>query len=187
MERISPAAVQMHWETGSMSGEPVMRSTKTLGQMGALFHDRDAVAKLDPTTPLYSVAWWAPVPAGTVGGLYWGVTRIEPGCVGDEFYMTHGHFHADATRAEFYATAQGEGMLVRMDRDRKTWAEVMAPGSLHAIDGRHAHRVVNTGSAPLIFWAAWGSDAGYDYAAIEREGFGGRVLRRDGKAVFEAC
>jgi glucose-6-phosphate isomerase len=95
--------------------------------------------------------------------------------------MTHGHFHADRTRAEYYATAAGHGMLMRMDDERKTWGEEMSPGSLHYISGQHAHRVVNTGDVPLIFWACWGSDAGYDYGSIREHGFGARVLQRSGK------
>ena len=160
-----------------MSGAPVRESAKTLAQMRPLFSDQAAADVMDGEQVLYRVQWWETVPAGTVGGLYWGVTRIEPGRIGDEFYMTHGHFHADPSRAEYYGTVEGEGMLILMDRSRKTWAERMSAGSLHYIDGRHAHRVVNTGDAPLVFWACWPSDAGYDYSTIASEGFGARVLK----------
>jgi glucose-6-phosphate isomerase len=141
---------------------------------------------MNPATLAYSVRWLQAVPAGTEGGLLWGVTLLQPGKVGDEFFMTHGHFHADCTRAEYYATTSGCGLLLRMDKDRKTWAEEMSPGSLHYIDGRHAHRVANTGDEPLIFWACWGSDAGYDYGTIRENGFGMRVVERDGKPVLVA-
>jgi glucose-6-phosphate isomerase len=60
----------------------------------------------------------------------------------------------------------------------------MSAGALLYIDGRHAHRVVNTGAAPLVFWACWPSDAGYDYASIAREGFGLRVMQRSGKPTL---
>jgi glucose-6-phosphate isomerase len=60
----------------------------------------------------------------------------------------------------------------------------MAPGTLHSISGRHAHRVANVGHEPLIFWACWGSDAGYDYATIREHGFGARVVERDGRPAL---
>jgi glucose-6-phosphate isomerase len=60
----------------------------------------------------------------------------------------------------------------------------MLPGTLLYIDGRHAHRVVNTGAEPLVFWACWPSDAGYDYGTIARDGFGLRVLDHSGKVVL---
>lgn len=75
-------------------------------------------------------------------------------------------------------------MLVLRDESDKTWYEPMRPGSLHYIPGRVAHRTVNTGDAPLRFIASWPSDAGHDYGTIAEEGLGGRVVERDGKAVF---
>jgi len=97
--------------------------------------------------------------------------------------MTHGHFHANPTRAEYYTTAQGEGRLLLMDRERKTWMEVMSPGSLHYIDGRYAHRVVNTGNVPLIFWACWPSDAGYDYAPSPKKDLVHGYSNRNGEVL----
>jgi glucose-6-phosphate isomerase len=177
------AKVSVAWDTGSMSGAPVQESAKSLGELKGLFLDGAAQQRMDPQMEIYRVRWWPAVPAGEPGGLFWGVTILQPGKVGDEYFMTHGHFHADRTRAEYYATASGHGMVVRMDVQRATWGEEMSSGSLHYISGNCAHRVVNTGNKPLIFWACWGSDAGYDYASIREHGFGARVLERDGKAV----
>lgn len=175
-----PAEVILNWPAGDMHGRKVMQSQKRLGDLKGIFADETARSSAEPATVVYQVQWWQPAEPGQEGGLFWGVTTIHPGTVGDEFYMTHGHFHANRTRAEYYATAQGEGLLMLMDDSRMTWTEKMSPGSLHFIDGRHAHRVINTGKAPLIFWACWPSDAGYDYGSIAKEGFGARVFNRDG-------
>jgi glucose-6-phosphate isomerase len=179
---MSPVSLQ--WAAGLMAGEPVSQSAKTLKDLASIFGDRAAHAAMDPTCEVYHVRWWAPVSAGTEGGLFWGVTVLQPGKVGDEYFMTHGHFHANPTRAEFYSTVSGAGMLIRMDAHRRTWGEPMGPGSLHYIRGEHAHRVANTGNEPLIFWACWGSDAGYDYGTIAENGFGARLVERDGRPVF---
>lgn len=34
------------------------------------------------------------------------------------------------------------------------------------IDGRRAHRVVNVGEAPLVFFVTWMSDCGHEYGEI---------------------
>jgi glucose-6-phosphate isomerase len=46
--------------------------------------------------------------------------------------------------------------------------------------------VVNVGDEPLLFWACWPSDAGYDYATIATRGFGARVVERDGQPILIA-
>lgn len=104
--------------------------------------------------------------------LLYATTILQPGTVGDEFFMTRGHFHTRTDRGELMFTLQGEGALVLMNRDRTTWMESMSPGSTHDIDGRFAHRVANTGAVPLVFLVAWMSDCGHDYASIMADGFG---------------
>jgi glucose-6-phosphate isomerase len=178
------APVSLNWGEGGMSGVPVRESAKTLGELKGIFLDEAARARMDADTEVYRVRWWKPVEQGEEGGLFWGVTILQPGRVGEEYFMTHGHVHANRTRAEYYATVSGTGLLVRMDEQRKSWAEEMAPGGLHYIRGHHAHRVVNVGNGPLIFWACWGSDAGYDYATIRESGFGVRVLERGGRPAI---
>jgi len=177
--------VWLDWPLGRMTGSSVNESEKKLGDLASIFNDRTALAAMDKDREIYRVRWWAPVPRGSEGGLFWGVTVLAPGKVGAEYFMTHGHFHANPTRAEYYATVSGRGMLIRMDQERRTWGEAMAPGSLHSIQGVHAHRVANTGSEPLVFWACWGSDAGYDYGTIAERGFGARLVERAGEPVFE--
>ncbi len=172
------------WCTGRIVGPSMHESVKTLGQMQGLFHSEDAFERMDLNMIVYRVQWVSPVPDGTEGGLFWGTTVIEPGTVGDEYFMTHGHFHAKRDRAEYYGCTEGKGMLIMMDTARRTWGERMAPGSLHYIAGNVAHRVANTGQTQLKFTACWPSDAGHDYASIRQEGFGARVFSCDGKAVL---
>lgn len=176
--------VSLDWLRGALAGEGLLESCKSLRELAGIFHDHEAYASMDPDREIYRVRSWMPVGPGTEGGLFWGVTLLQPGKVGDEYFMTHGHRHANSTRAEYYATVSGTGMLIRMDTDRHTWGELMTPGTLHYVRGEHAHRVANTGSVPLVFWACWGSDAGYDYGMIVERGFGARLVERDGQPTF---
>lgn len=168
-----------------MSGEAVKTRTKRLKDLAPLFRDQAACSRMNPESDIYRVCWWSPASPAEEGALLWGATIVEPGKVGDEYFMTHGHYHANPTRAEYYGTVSGTGMLLRMDASRHTWAELMTPGGLHYIRGEHGHRVANTGDVPLVFWACWPSDAGYEYGDIAEKGFGARVVARDGQAMLE--
>lgn len=178
--QILPASVHVDWLRARLKGPDLHESQKTLAQLRGLFKDAAAHSALDPEQIVYRVRWWEPVPANTEAGLFWGVTEVEPGRVGDEYFMTRGHFHAKRDRAEYYGTVEGSGMLILMNEKRETRAEAMSPGSLHYIPGSTAHRVANTGESALVFWACWPSDAGHDYATIEAQGFGARMMDRCG-------
>lgn len=170
----------MDWTTGALIGPGIEDGVKKLGQLDGIFLDRAAWRGMDPETVVYRVQYWRPVPDGTPGGVFWGATILEPGRVGDEYFMTHGHFHAMRDRAEIYATVQGEGALLLMDEAGTTTSQTMKPGTVHYVPGHVAHRTVNTGGAPLVFLASWPSDAGHDYGSIKTKGFSKRMVLRDG-------
>lgn len=149
--------------------------------MGWAYGDQRAAEALEAGTIIYRVAYWLPVEEGSAGGLFIGSTTIEPGRVGDEYFMTQGHFHAVRDRAEFYLTITGEGGLILMDEDGKTRWEPMQPGSVHYIPVRTAHRTANIGSGPLSFLGCWPSDARHDYETIRRTGFGARLRQVNGR------
>jgi glucose-6-phosphate isomerase len=113
-------------------------------------------------------------------------TVIEPGSVGREYHMTKGHFHAVRDRSEVYLTLAGEGRLVMATEDGRHAGEPMRPGTVNFVPGGWAHRSVNTGDEPLVFFAAYVGDAGHDYATIEERGFPVLVVRGpDGPEVLD--
>lgn len=172
--------MQVDWSKGVLLPDKrVLESTKTLGQLQGIFGDEGARSKMDPNTVVYRVQAWCPIPEGTEGGLFWGSTVVEPGQVGSEYFMTHGHFHAKRDRTEYYGTAEGEGALILMRENREVRMEPMSPGSLHFIPPNTAHRVANIGSVPLRFVACWPSDAGHDYELIKKQGFSARLMEVD--------
>jgi glucose-6-phosphate isomerase, archaeal len=181
---ISESPIRVDWREGTLAGAGVRESLKTVGQMAGLYRDEAARLRLDPKTLVYRVQFWQPVRQGTEGGLFWGTTILEPGKVGAEYFMTHGHFHHIRNRGEYYATVQGEGALILMAENGETRQECMSPGTVHYIPGNTAHRVANTGKSQLVFLASWPSDAGHDYEVIRRSGFGASVIEIDGKPAL---
>ena len=177
---LTPGPTFVDWNSGEISGAGVEESVKTLGQLSGLFRDEAARVAMDQTAEVYRVRFWRPVPDGTSGGLFWGATILQPGKVGDEYFMTHGHFHAILDRAEYYATVRGTGALLLMQEDGETVSQAMRLGTVHYIPGCIAHRVANTGREPLVFLASWPSDAGHDYARIRDTGFSKRMVAREG-------
>jgi glucose-6-phosphate isomerase len=120
-------------------------------------------------TVIYSVHE-IPVPT-TNSNLMSSTTVIQPGMVGQEYYMTKGHFHKIRDRAEIYIGISGEGRLVMAKEDGLYTVEAMRRGTINYVPGGWAHRSVNVGDEPLVFFAVYPGDAGYDYDTIEEEGF----------------
>jgi glucose-6-phosphate isomerase len=165
-------------------GADVTHTVKTLQELDGIFEDAKAFKNLRGDQTIYEVDSFMPVESGTEGGLFFGVTVLFPGGVGNEFFMTKGHFHKVENRAEYYWGIEGEGILLLMDKTRNTRAEYMFPGSLHYIPGCTAHRVSNIGSNKLKFGACWPADAGYNYQLILNEGFSKRVKKIEGKPIL---
>lgn len=165
---------------GTFAGDHVINSTKTIGQLANMFMDEDARQQMDPSQPVYRVQAHLPVPEGTTAGLFFGTTWIQPGNVGGEYFMTHGHFHQLADRGEYYWGLKGNGVLILMDEHRNGRAEFMHPGSLHYIPANTAHRVANIGDDELSFGACWPSDAGHNYDEIRNRGFSKRLFNKNG-------
>jgi glucose-6-phosphate isomerase, archaeal len=117
-----------------------------------------------------------PVPE-TNSDLLCSTTVLEPGHVDGEYYMTKGHFHVRRERAEIYMTLSGDGRLVMATEDGRHAVEPMRRGTVNYIPGGWAHRSVNVGEEPLVFFAAYIGDAGHDYDTIERRGFPVRITR----------
>ncbi len=182
MSQILEPAVTFNNE--KLEGKNIDKLDRKIKDLGDIFYDKSALAAMPGDTIVYEVESYLPVAQDTEGGLFYGITYIRPGTVGDEYFMTKGHFHKIRNRAEFYCTLQGEGMLLLMDEEGKTWAEKMVPGSIHYIPGHIAHRTANTGDSVLSFSAFWPSDAGHDYATISEHGFSKILVKQDGKPVL---
>jgi glucose-6-phosphate isomerase len=116
------------------------------------------------------------------GELLHGTSIVHPGKVGDEYFMTKGHFHAILDTAEVYYCLHGKGMMV-METPEGEWAvEELRPGRVLYVPPRWAHRSVNTsGEKDLVTFFIYPGHAGHDYGTIESQGFRKLVLERDGE------
>ena len=169
--------MKVNRSTGELEGEGIQSVTRTLRDMKDSYLDEAARRALDQNTIVYRVQAFCPVAEGTEGGLFWGTTFLEHGMVGDEYFMTKGHYHAKRSRSEFYLTLSGTGALILMDHARNTTFEPMSAGTLHYVSSNIAHRVANTGDSVLTFLACWPSDSGHDYESIAVRGFSARLRK----------
>jgi len=155
---------------------------RKLSAMGGMYADAEAfdalVADGDPTVyEFYDLG----VPADA-GEIAFGTSITYPGKVGDEYFMTKGHFHSILETAEVYYCLRGEGRML-MENPEGDWeiAE-LTPGAAVYVPARYAHRSINTSdSEPLVTFFAFRGDAGHDYGTIEEKGYRKLVVERDGQ------
>ncbi|MFA9404176.1 MAG: glucose-6-phosphate isomerase family protein, partial [Anaerolineales bacterium] len=114
------------------------------------------------------------------GELMNGISIVHPGKVGEEYFMTKGHFHTVLDTAEVYYCLKGEGMMV-METPEGEWSiEELHPGCVLYVPPRWAHRSVNTGQlVNLVTFFIYPGNAGHDYGTIEQQGFRKLVVERD--------
>jgi len=118
------------------------------------------------------------------GNLAFGTSIVYPGKVGDEYYMTKGHFHTILDTAEVYYCIGGQGLMLMENPEGEWIAEPFAPGRAVYVPGRYAHRSINTGVEPLITFYVFRADAGHDYGSIETKGFRKIVVEQGGQPAI---
>ncbi|OHB72961.1 MAG: hypothetical protein A2V70_17235 [Planctomycetes bacterium RBG_13_63_9] len=113
------------------------------------------------------------------------ISKLQPGRVGGECFMTKGHYHTIAETAELYWCLRGQGYLMMKNADGSCVLERMVRNRLVYVPPYWAHRSINTADEPLISFCAYPADAGHNYGDIETEGFPKRVFIRSGQEVIE--
>lgn len=156
--------------------------TRKLSNMATMYRDVDAAQAIldsgdDPT--IYEVHV-TELPE-TEGHILHCTTKIYAGKIGDEYYMTKGHYHSRREQGEVYVGLSGEGYLVMQTESGDTSTVPMKPGTAAYVPPYWAHRTVNIGTEPFVFFAAWAGEAGHDYGTIERDGFRKLLIEADAK------
>lgn len=183
MTAVEPFSLLLDLKTGALKPH-TSRTERRVSDLRGAFADTQAadelVASGDPL--VYEVLEYG-VPE-EVGQLICCTTVLHPGRVGDEFFMTKGHFHALRATGEVYLGLSGEGCLLLMTEDGARSETAMGPGTVAYVPPGWAHRTVNTGTAPFVFFAVYPAQAGHDYGAIDRSGFTRRVMWSPEGPVF---
>lgn len=118
------------------------------------------------------------------GDLAFGTSITYPGKVGDEYFMTKGHFHTILDTSEVYYTLSGEGFMLTESPEGDMVLHPLEPGKAVYVPKRYAHRSINTGSVPLVNFFVLRGDAGHDYGTIETKGYRKLLVEQDGKPVI---
>jgi len=115
----------------------------------------------------------------------YGTSITYPGKIGDEYFMTKGHFHTVLDTAEVYYCLRGQGYMLMENPEGEWEAQELKPGNAVYVPVRYAHRSVNVSkSEPLITFFAFPGNAGHDYGTIETQGFRMLLVERESKPTF---
>ena len=153
-----------------------------LSNMGGMYADTEAYDSLlaDDNALIYDV--YEIKRPEIPGELLNGLSVLHPGLVGEEYFMTKGHFHSVLETAEVYYCLKGQGVMV-METPEGDWAvEKLEPHKVLYVPPRWAHRSVNTSlEEDLVTFFVYPGDAGHDYGTIETQGFRKLIVHREGE------
>jgi glucose-6-phosphate isomerase len=170
MTDMTPTTFDFNTMTGlSKTAKPIPRP---LSSLKGYFADAAAYeAALAGGDPMVYEYFDMGVPE-TSGNVAYGTTSIKPGKIGDEYYMTKGHFHTVLDTAEVYYCLSGRGgMMMETPEGKVEWRE-MRQGDAVYVPGRWAHRSINISLAePFVMFFAFPGHAGHDYGTIATKGF----------------
>lgn len=180
-----PFNVDIDLENGAMMA-PDRRAVTRASAMRGYYKNEAALEKLiaegeDPT--LYEV-FEKNVPQAA-GHVLFCISKLLPGRVGDEFFMTKGHYHEVLETAEIYLCLTGEGFMMMKTPTGEVRIEEFKRGRMVYVPPCWAHRSINTGKTPLVSFCAYPADAGHNYGDIATEGFPKRVFLRGNEVVVE--
>ncbi|MGV3553316.1 glucose-6-phosphate isomerase family protein [Rhizobium sp.] len=162
-----PVAGTIEVSTGTMGGK-TGRYEKRLADLDGLYRDgaafkAHAAAVGNPV--VYAVEDFRPT--DRPGDLIYGVTRMSPGRIGREFFLTRGHIHAKADRPEIYYGQQGHGLMQLESPEGETRIVEIRAQTICYVPPYWIHRSINVGDEDLVMVFAYPSDSGQDYGIID--------------------
>ena len=180
---INPFSVAVDVDGAAMHGAS-SRIVRRASDMRGYYADKEALeALIADGDPVHYEVFEKPVPC-EYGHLMYCISVLHPGRVGDEFFMTKGHYHAVCETAETYLGLKGAGYIILKTPEGAFDAQPIARGTMVYVPPFWGHRSVNTSDEDLVSYCVYPGEAGHNYGDIEREGFPGRVVLEDGNAVI---
>jgi glucose-6-phosphate isomerase len=173
---VEPFALMLALDSGRLAPH-TSRIERRISAMEGDYADREALRELiEAGDPVVYEVEQRDVPE-EVGQLVCCATVVNPGTVGDEYFMTKGHYHTVRQTAEIYLGLSGVGRLLLQTEPGETAVLRLERGTVAYVPPGWAHRTVNVGSGPLVFFAVYPGHAGHDYDAVAASGFSRRVVR----------
>jgi glucose-6-phosphate isomerase len=171
-----------HFDLLSGFSKDHVSTKRPLSRMAGMYEDDEAfrkqVAEGDPNVYEFYELTMPESP----NELLFGTSIVYPGKVGQEYYMTKGHFHTILDTPEVYYCLSGNGYMLMENPEGEWQAERFTPGQAVYVPPRYAHRSINVGSDPLVTFFVYRADSGHDYGTIETKGFRKLVVEVNGQA-----
>ncbi|HNS32857.1 MAG TPA: glucose-6-phosphate isomerase family protein [bacterium] len=180
-----PFGIEIDLEAGIIMN-PENRIVRRASDMRGYYADGNALEKLidEGDDPLHYEVLEVPVPQER-GHLMYCISILQPGVVGEECFMTKGHYHSVKETAELYLCLSGKGFMAMKTATGRWAAEKMDRGKMVYVPPLWAHRSINTGKEPLVSFCVYPAEAGHNYGDIKKEGFPRRIYLRNGNEVIE--
>ena len=153
---------------------------RTLSQMKGQYNDQQSYRAMLAKEDIVLYEVYGIDRPQVIGELLHGISIVHPGKVGDEYFMTKGHFHCELETAELYYCLKGKGVMM-METPEGEWSvEELSPGKVLYVSPRWAHRSVNVSQEEdLVTFFVYPAQAGHDYGTIEKQGFRKLVIEQD--------
>ena len=182
---IAPFSLDFDLVTGMCQSGKAQPTRRYVSNMVSQFNDRAAAEEIvkNGDQLLYEFYELNQIPE-TSGDLKFGTSILYPGKVGEEYFMTKGHFHTILATGEVYYTLSGHGAMMMETPEGEVQLIEMKPCEAVYVPPRWAHRTINTGNEPMVSFFVFRSDAGHDYGTIEQKGYRKLLVERDGKPVM---
>ena len=182
---MDPFGLSIDLETGVMK-DPRRTLVRKASDMKGYYKNENSLQELIDSKgdPVHYEVFEVPVPEEN-GHLMYCISTLQPGLVGDEFFMTKGHYHSIPGTAEIYLCLKGSGYMLMKTEEGEWKAEEMSRGRMVYVPPFWAHRSVNTGKEPLVSFCVYPGDAGHNYGDIEEEGFAVRICTRDDEIIIK--
>lgn len=178
-----PFSMKLNFNTGALTPHDRTNIRKLSDMKGMFLDTKSEYLVLEREDPIIYSFSERVLPEEN-GHLQLATTSIQPGKIGDEYFMTKGHYHRRPDTSEVYLGLAGEGYLLIQTVKGDFESFVIEPGVVAYIPPYWGHRMVNTGSTPFVFFAVYPGDAGHNYGDIEKTGFVKVLAERHGKPLL---
>ena len=181
-EFLEPFTVDVDVDAGAMP-HATNHLVRTASDMRGYYQDEAALEALVAAgDPVHYEVFEVPVPE-EYGHLLYCISKLQPGRVGNEFFMTKGHYHTILQTGEIYLGLRGEGFMVMKTPDGRYNEQAIGRGKMVYVPPYWAHRSVNTSDEPLVSFCVYPGDAGHNYGDIVEQGFPRRVFLEADRVV----